>query len=347
MEKVRIAIAGCGSVSEKYLPNLKASSYAEVVSVCDAVPARAQQKAEQFGVPAFFASVEEMLDAVPSDMLLNLTGMQEHYRINKLALESGRHVYCEKPLATSIEEAKELLALARGRGLNLWGAPNAVTSPQFACMAQVLASGEIGKVHAARALYGHGGPSWGPWFYKRGGGSLLDLGVYNVTTLTGLLGPAKQVTALCGVALPERFVDGELVRVEADDNVALLIDHGDAVYSCVQTGFVYGAFRDDRTIELIGIEGAVNMLGYDWAPRGVEVFSHGSGRWDIRCTDPAGYTWSAGASYVAECLVTGKKPLMTAEHAIHVLEIMLAALESAATGRRIAVHSTFPWPLVV
>jgi len=347
LEKIRVAIAGCGSVSEKYLPNLKASPYADVVSVCDALPERAQRIAEQFGVAGFFASVEEMLASVPSDMLVNLTGIQQHYEVNKLALQSGRHVYCEKPLATSVDEARDLLALAHERELNLWGAPNVVTSPQFACMARILASGEVGKVHAARGLCGHGGPSWGPWFYKRGGGSLFDLGVYNITTLTGLLGPVKEVTALCGVAVPERIIEGELVRVEADDNVALLMDHGNAVYSCVQTGYVYGAFKDDRTIELIGTEGCMNLLGYDWAPHGVEVFSHSSGRWDTRCPDPGAYHWCAGASYVAECMVTGRRPLMTAEHAVHVLEVMLAGLESAATGRRTTVQSSFPWPLAV
>src|SRR5438270_637506 len=83
-----------------------------------------------------------------------------------------------------------------------------------------------GRVHAAHGRDGHGGPSWGPWFYRKGGGSLFDLGVYNITTLTGLLGPARGVVALSGVAVPERVVEGERVRVEADDNVMLLMDHG-------------------------------------------------------------------------------------------------------------------------
>src|SRR5205823_13764929 len=146
-------------------------------------------------------------------------------------------VFCEKPIATSLREGQLLLDQAQAHGVRLFGAPNAVTSPAFRCLAEIVASGEIGRVHAAHGRYGHGGPSWGPWFYRKGGGSLFDLGVYNITTLTGLLGPARGVVALSGIAVPERIVEGERVQVEADDNIMLLMDHGDAVFSCVQTGF--------------------------------------------------------------------------------------------------------------
>ena len=199
-------------------------------------------------------------------------------------------------------------------------------------------------MHAAHACYGHAGPSWGPWFYGDDGGSLFDLGVYNVTTLTGLLGPAKAVIALSGTAIPERQVDAQTVRATADDNTMLLIDHGDTVYSHIQTGFVYSAQRGDRTIELIGTEGAANLLGFDWGPAGVEEWRASSGAWETTCEDAQGYCWQSGAAHVAECLVTGVQPRMTGEHALHTLEVMTAAKASAARGERIAVESTFELP---
>lgn len=211
-------------------------------------------------------------------------------------------------------------------------------------MAELLAQKAVGDVYVARAWYGHGGPGWGPWFYQKGGGCLFDLGVYNITTLTGLLGPAKSVTALMGTAIKERFVEGQHVKVEADDNAIVLMDHGNSVFSCVMTGFVYGPYHEERTIELVGTKGSINMLGWDWHPKGVEVWDTETGAWKVVCEDQKGYNWNQGGSYLARCLATGEKPLMTAEHAFHVLEVMLAAQQSAETGQRVEVHSQFPTP---
>jgi predicted dehydrogenase len=346
MSTVKVAVAGCGSVSGYYLPDLKQSSFVELVSVCDVVGDRARQRAEECEVPHHFADFDAMLAGPPFDLLINLTAMPYHFPLNLKALQAGRHVLCEKPIATTLADGRRLLEEAQARGVQLFGAPNVVTSPAFRCMAQVLASGEIGRIHAAHGRYGHAGPSWGPWFYRKGGGSLFDLGVYNVTSLTGLLGPAQGVVALSGIAIPERVVEGERVQVEVDDNTMLLIDHGDAVYSCVQTGFVYRAHREDRTVELIGTRGAMNLLGHDWGPKGVEVWTESRRDWETRCPDQEGYGWQTGGRYIAECLATGKPSLMTGAHAFHVLEVMLAAHESAASGRRVAVESRFPWPVV-
>jgi predicted dehydrogenase len=346
MSRIRVGVAGCGSVSGSYLPNLKKSPHVELVSVCDVAPERAEKRAAENGVPHHFSDIDRMLAGPPFDLLINLTAMQHHFPINLKAVQAGRHVLCEKPIATRLADGRRLLEEAAARGVRLFGAPNAVTSPAFRCMAETLAAGEIGQVHAAHGRYGHSGPRWGPWFYQKGGGSLFDLGVYNVTTLTGLLGPVRGVVALSGVAIPERTVEGQHVRVEADDNTMLLMDHGDTVFSCVQTGFVYRAHRTDRTVELIGTRGCVNLLGHDWEPKGVEVWTEARNGWETRCEDQQGYGWQTGGSYLAECLATGKPSLMTGEHAFHVLEVMLAAFESGATGRRVAVESRFPWPII-
>lgn len=345
MRNIEIGLAGCGSVSRSYLAHLAASAYAEVVAVCDVDGARTRQAASDHGIPHAFDDMARMLDGAEFDLFLNTTAMPAHAGLNRLALEAGRHVYCEKPIATSYDDGRELMALADARGVKLWGAPNVVLSPQFAYLRELIHGGALGKVYAAHACYGHGGPSWGPWFYGEQGGSLFDLGVYNVTTLTGLLGPAKAVVALAGTAVPDREVDGARLRAVADDNAMLLIDHGDAVYSHIQTGFVYGAQRGDRSIEFIGTEGAANLLGFDWGPAGVEAHTADTNGWETRCEDAQGYCWQGGAAYVAECLVKGVSPTMTGEHALHVLEVMTAAKASAATGARMAIATTFraPW----
>jgi predicted dehydrogenase len=343
MPPIRIAIAGCGSVSEKYLPDIARCPYAEVVAVCDTERARAEARAAEFDIAQAFGSAADMLAGADFDLFVNLTAMPSHFELNLAALRAGKNVLCEKPIATSREDGKLLLATATERGVLMTGAPIVVTSPAFRAMARAITEGDLGRVVAARGCYGHSGPTWGPWFYRKGGGCLFDLGVYNITYFTGLLGPARSVVAMSGTAIPERYIDGERVEVEAEDNTMLLIDHGNAVFSSIQTGFGYGRYHEDRTIEVIGTGGSAYLLGWDWEPHGVEVSLPGG--WSIRAEDQDDYAWQHGASYVSECLATGRAPAVTGEHAYHVLDVMLGALESAESGRRIEVESRFAWPV--
>src|SRR5690606_8007512 len=143
------------------------------------------------------------------DALPIFTDMQEHGRLNKQALQNGRHVWSEKPMANTYREGKALLDLAKSKKLRIWGAPAVVNSPQFAFMSKALQEGKLGRVACAHAHYGHTGPTWSAFFYEKDGGSLPDLGVYNIATLTGLLGPAKSVMAMTSIVTPERTVDNK------------------------------------------------------------------------------------------------------------------------------------------
>ncbi|MCC3374195.1 Gfo/Idh/MocA family protein [Cohnella sp. REN36] len=343
MSKVRVAVAGCGNVALCYIPNLLASPHVELVALCDSRVEHARQLADQHGIKDVYGDVNEMLREAKIDLLVNLTSMNYHAPINRAALESGVHVWCEKPLATDLKDAHELIQLARQKGLALHAAPNAPTSPAARCMSDILASGEIGKAFTAQGFYGHGGISWGSWFYRKGGGSLFDLGVYNITTLSALLGPVKNVVSFTGIAIPERIVGGETVQVEADDNTALIMDHGHSVFSVVQTGYTFKRQFDDWTIQVIGTGGAMVLNGYDWEPKGVSVCVGDGGKWEKRAEDQGLYAWEGGASYLAEYLAMGEQPPAHGEHSLHVLEIMLAAHQSSQSGQRVAVESSFPW----
>ncbi|NIP24472.1 MAG: Gfo/Idh/MocA family oxidoreductase, partial [Phycisphaerae bacterium] len=199
--KIRVGIIGCGSVSWKYIPDMKSRPYIELVSACDIIPSRARQRAKDYGIPNVYANIEDMLKGTDFDLLVNTTSMTEHYKINRIALNAGKHVWSEKPMANTVSEGKELIDLARSNKLGFWAAPCMVTSPQFEFMARTVAEGKLGRVAGARAFYGHNGHKWlwAPEFFMDGGGSLYDLGVYNITTLTGILGPAKRVCGMAGV----------------------------------------------------------------------------------------------------------------------------------------------------
>jgi predicted dehydrogenase len=143
------------------------------------------------------------------------------------------------------------------------------------------------------------------------------------------------------------------VTVTEEDNAMVLLDHGNGVLSHVQSGFNFfnpygheGSSERRHTISIYGSGGFMGMVGYDWEPLGVDLATDEAPEFNRRATDAEGYAWQQGASNVCECLATGKEPLFTPEHALHVVEIMTAAREAQRTGRRIDLTSTFKWPVV-
>ncbi len=353
-KRIRTGLIGCGSVSGQYLPQLKQSPFVEVVSLCDIRPERARRRAEEFGIAHHYPNIEAMLAGEAFDFLVVTTDMQEHEKLNRRALEAGKHVWSEKPIANTLAAGQALLKMALEKKLRLWGAPITVQSPQFAFMAKQLAAGKLGRVASAHADYGHEGPDWSAFFYEKGGGSMPDLAVYNLTSLTGLLGPVKNVTAMLSIVTPEREIhERGKIKVTEEDNAHVLLDHGQGIISHVQSGFNFfnpnghnGKDETRHTISIVGSTGYMGMVGYDWQPLGVDLATKDSPKMDRHATDAQGYVWQQGAVLAAECLVTGKELLATPEHALHVLEIITAARESSATGKRIALTSTFKWPVV-
>ena len=353
--KIRVGVIGCGSVSRIYFPNLSACPFVELVGACDIIPERAKVAAEKFRIPNHYPNIASLLGGAPFELLVNLTDMQEHEHLNRQAIEAGKHVWSEKPIANSLAAGQELLALSRGKGLRLWGAPTVVQSPQFAFMAQTLAAGTLGRVASAHASYGHLGPDWAAFFYTQGGGSLPDLGVYNLTFLTGLLGPARSVTAMTSIVTPKRSIQGKgEMTVTEEDNAMVLLDHGHGVLSHIECGFNYFnpndhayAGQDHHTLSVTGRKGLMKLAGYDWGPHAVDLSTAQEPAFKRHADAKHDYVWENGASLCAECLATGKEPLFTPEHALHVVEIIVAARESQVAGKHVKLTSTFKWPVVI
>ena len=353
-KRIRVGVIGCGSVSHSYLPHLTNSPYVELVSACDIIPERAKAQAEAFAIPNQYPHIDQLLAGAPFDLLVDLTDMQEHERLNLQAVEAGKHVWSEKPLANSLAAGEKLLAAAKKKGVKLWGAPAMVVSPQFAFIARTLNSGVLGRIAAAHADYGHSGPDWAAFFYEKGGGSLPDLAVYNLTTLTGLLGPAKSVAAMTSVITPTRTIPGKgEIKVVAEDNAMVLLDHGEGVISHIQSGFNYfnphghdGSKEQRHTVTIVGTTGNLGLVGYDWEPLGVDLATASDPSVTRYATEKGDFVWPMGASLAAESLATGRALLITPEHALHVLEVIQAARESQDTGRRIRLRSSFARPVV-
>lgn len=354
-KKIRVAIIGCGSVSNRYIPNLQTSKMIEIVSLCDIKYDRALSQNKQYNVGAqTYPNIDAMLAGVPFDMMVTLTDMQKHGELNKKALLAGKHVWSEKPMANTYAEGKALYDLAKSKNLRIWGAPAVVNSPQFEFMSRQIQEGKLGRVSSAHGQYGHTGPNWSAFFYEKLGGSMPDLGVYNIATLTGLLGPAKTIMAMTSIVNPERTVDDKgKIKVEAEDNAHILMEHDKNVISHVMCGFCYfdphgheAANQSLHSIQIYGDYGNMRLIGYDWETNGVMLDTS----WDkppvLMSTDKGGYVWQEGATKTGESLLTNVEPRINVEHALHVLEIIEAARKSQATGKRIKLKSKFPWPVI-
>jgi predicted dehydrogenase len=354
-KKLKIAVIGCGSVSNRYIPHLQTSSLLEIVSLCDIKYERALEQNKKYSVKAAtYPHIDKMLAGVPFDMVITTTDMQMHGELNKKALLAGRHVWSEKPMANTYAEGKALFDLAKSKGLKIWGAPAVVNSPQFAFMSKCLQEGKLGRVASAHGQYGHTGPTWSAFFYEKGGGSMPDLGVYNMATMTGLLGPAKSVMAMTSIVNPERTVDDKgKIKVEAEDNAHILLEHDKGVISHMMCGFNYfdphGHDAKGQTlhsIQIYGDYGNMRLIGYDWEPLGVYLDTSWTEPAKLYQENPEGYQWQEGATKTGEALVKNIAPRIAAEHALHVLEIIEAARASSAGGKKIMLQSTFKWPML-
>jgi predicted dehydrogenase len=353
--KLRVAVIGCGSVSNRYIPHLQSSPLIDVVSLCDIKYERAVAQKKQYNVNAeTYPNIDALLKGVPFDMMVTLTDMQMHGELNKKALMAGKHVWSEKPMANTYTEGKALLELAKSKKLRLWGAPAVVNSPQFSFMAKCIQDGKLGRLASAHGQYGHTGPGWSSFFYEKGGGSMPDLGVYNIATLTGLLGPALSVMAMTSIVNPERMIDEKgLVKVEAEDNAHILMDHGKGIISHVMCGFNYfdphgheAKGQQLHSIQIFGDKGNLRLIGYDWETNGVYL----DDSWDKQATlyekESGGYVWQEGATKVGESIINQTESKINVEHALHVLEVMEAARKSSATGTKIKMQSTFKYPIL-
>ena len=352
---INVAIVGCGSVSNRYIPHLQSSSLVKIVGLCDIIHERALGQNKQYNVGAItFSSIEDLLKGVDFDLMLTLTDMQMHGALNRKALMAGKNVWSEKPLANTYEEGKQLVDLAKAKNIRIWGAPAVVTSPQFEFMSKTIQSGKLGKLASAHGQYGHTGPTWSSFFYEPLGGSMPDLGVYNMATLTGLLGPAKSVMAMTSIVNKNREIDNKgIIEVKEEDNAHILLEHQNGIISHIMCGFNYfdpfGHEAKNQTlhsIQIFGDKGNMRLIGYDWEPKSVVLDTSWTNPPETHVTDDQGYQWQEGATKIATSLSNNIEPKIHVLHSLHVLEIIEAARKSSKEGIKVPLRSVFPWPMV-
>lgn len=363
-----IGILGAGSISIRgLLPHLTMEDVQDrvrVTAVCDNVPGRAQAAAERFGVPAAYDEYEPMLADPKVDAVAIATPIGLHYEQGVAAVEAGKHVYFNKTMTTMVSEADDLIERAARKGVKLVASPGQMLFPHNQRIKQLIQEGALGKVAwtAVGASLGtyhedesvrqgedplsNVDPSW---YYRRpGGGPLYDMTVYGLHSMTGVLGPAKRVTAFSGQGVKERQYKGSTVVCDMDDNTLMLLDFGNALY-----GFVYGTFAGSPfqfgAPSYFGTKGTIEGRKLNGKPLEYPGLEHTQDEWPaLMLPHVVGPHRQQEEAHVFEdvmqlvdWVLEGKQPVPTAEHARHVIDIIESAYRSAETGKTEELRTTF------
>jgi predicted dehydrogenase len=367
---VRIGVLGAGMIATHpggVLPNLDPlGEDVEVCAIASRTRSRAEAVARRFGIANVHDSLTEMLSAEDVDVVINLTPVAVHGETNLEILESGRHLITEKPIATKLPDADRIVAIAAERDLLVIAAPPWMLDPRRIAARALIQQGVVGPVAFARSRSSHAGPaamSWPAdpsWFYAEGAGALLDMGIYGVTEATGMFGCVDRVMAMSGITVAERIVrggpfDGRTIPVTADDNTVLMLDFGGALFCFVDATFNVLA-ASSPSLEVFGAGGTLNLYDPFWARLGqpaIEVFRRDlvgelSGWAAPDLTDSRQRQLEFDqlqrailVKHFLECIESGVRPVLSAEHARHTLEILLAAQQSARSGSAVSVSSSF------
>jgi predicted dehydrogenase len=282
---------------------------------------------------------EQVLESDVSVVVI-ITPPDSHAPYASEALKAGKHVVCEKPVGMSRAEAEPVFELAASRGLWLLAAPFVQLSPTFRELWTRVRDGEIGQVHSARGLYGNPGSTWAAWFHEGGVGPLAEAGVYNLKSLTALIGPVAEVFAADAVAVPVREAEGRRIEHPDPDVSHVILRHVDAALSSVTSGQAVQRYRRPG-LELYGTEGTANLLGDDWDPTGLEIWRNRDAAWTSIDPIDATWLWADGLREAVIALTEGREPLTNAAHDLHLLDVIDAARVSTSENQPIRVTSDF------
>jgi predicted dehydrogenase len=346
---MKIAIAGCGNIATPYASDLK--TYPEIVlaGAFDVDHARAQAFAAEHGCAAY-GSYDDLLADPDIGLIVNLTSFQAHYTISAAALNAGKHVYSEKPLALTYADACALRDLAASKGLRLGCSPFTLMGEAPQTMWREVRAGRLGAVRAIYAEVNHGRiETWHPApqaFYEVG--PLFDVGVYPLAIVTAVFGAARRVTAYGTTLLSERQTkDGKPFRVGSPDFVVSILELASGAVVRLTTNFyVEGSTRQGEGLELHGDAGSLYLPS--WFSADGEVFyAPFKGEYTlvplVREAAPDAH-WGKGVHDMVLALREGRPHRCSAEQATHLTEILEAVSQSIASGQPVALESTFTPP---
>jgi predicted dehydrogenase len=341
MEKLRVGVIGCGSIARhRHLPEYAANPHVEIVAVCDIVEERAIEMAEKYGAKAY-TDYEKLLDAQETDVISVCLPNYLHAPVTISALKAGNHVLCEKPMATSRDEALAMIQAAKESGKKLMIAHNQRFVASHKKAKALLESGELGKVYSFKTTFGHPGPEgWSidgrnSWFFDKKRafiGALGDLGVHKADLIRYLLGEVQEVGA---------FVDTSAKQgADVDDNAVCILKMENGAIGTLSASWSYVSGDDNSTV--IYTENAVVRLEDDPNYSLIIEYKNGETAYyqldKIQTNDEGGQSASHVIDHFIDAILEDKAPLITGEEGMKSLEVILAALEANETGRIVKLH---------
>jgi predicted dehydrogenase len=359
MQPVKLGIIGCGVISDAYLKGAGRSKLVAVKSCTDLLPATAAAKAANYDIAA--VGIEELLADPEIEIVINLTVPLAHAEVSLRAVAAGKHVYSEKPIATTLAEGQKLTAAARAKGVRLGAAPDTFLGASHQAVRRAVDAGRLGRVVAGGACFAtHGPETWHPnpgFFYKRGAGPVLDIGPYPVTQLVNLLGPVESVTAHASRGFPTRTVTsepraGEIIEVE----VPTMVNGALAFANGANVGLTVGweVWKHTREpIELYGSEGSLinpdpNFFGGTprlserngaWQELPIEAHPFGAPNRQMKSGAMVADYRILGVLDMAQAIREGRPHRANGDLALHVLEVLQALERSSIEGQRIRIET--------
>jgi predicted dehydrogenase len=344
---MKIALVGCGNVAHRYARTFPSEPRLELVGATDVVPGRAAEFVAEFGGKAY-ESLEQLLADDDVQAVVNLAVPDAHAPVTAACLEAGKHVHSEKPLALRYEEAKELVELAASRGLRLSCAPGTLMGEAQQTAWKLLREGAIGTVRVVYAEANWGRlESWHPApvpLYAVG--PVIDVGVYPLTVLTGIFGPARRVLTYGKVLEPDRVtLDGVPFRLESPDFVVAVLELAGGLVVRLTASF-YVPPSKQRGLELHGDLGSLYLATWAEFDSRLELAVDGQDYAPVPLIrEPfPGIGWSRMLIELADAIEAGREPRASGPQAAHIVEILCAIEESRTSGGAIAIHSDFEQP---
>ncbi len=352
MERLRVGIVGCGKISAAYFKGCREFPILDVVACADLVAERAAAQAAEFGIPRALTPAELLADD-GVDLVVNLTIPAAHHAVSRAAIDAGKHVWCEKPLAVERAEGVDLVRAAADAGVLLGCAPDTFFGGGHQTCRKLIDDGWIGEpLHAAAFMAGPGHESWHPdpaFYYQPGGGPMFDMGPYYLTALVHLLGPVRSVAGLTRITRPERLITseprrGERISVRVPTHVQGLLEFASGAQAVIVTSFDVQAAHLPR-IEVFGSDRTLAVPDPN-GPGGPVAVGQARSEWqDVPLTH--GYTATSrgiGVADMAYAIRSSRPHRASGTLALHVLDIMHAVHEAAAERRQVELTTTCERP---
>jgi predicted dehydrogenase len=351
----KIGLIGCGNISGSYFRTNQNYNFFDIVACADLDVERAKAKAEEYGIPKA-CSVEELLADPEIGFVINLTIPQAHGPVMLQCLRNGKSVYTEKPFTVTREEAQEIIALAKEKGLRVGSAPDTFLGGGHQTCRQLIDEGAIGEVVSATAfMAGKGHERWHPapeFYYKKGGGPLFDMGPYYLTDLVQLMGPIESVSAYARITRAQRTITSEplagtVIDVEVPTHVSGSMQFQNGAIGTMIMSFDVQSHTLPN-LQIHGTKGSLFVPDPNRFSGKVELHVTGEEPREIEVTRPyVENSRGIGMADMVLAMQTGRDHRCNERLAYHVLDAMHAFHDSSEQRHHIGLQSTCERPAIL